>query len=79
MNWNGKPTFCPQCGKQTITGSGDESISNTTSNNDDHYICSTCNNEMNINYNPNKFIDVSIDSITDPVVDLTITKKNKGE
>lgn len=59
-NWNGKPTYCPNCGNQTLVASGNESISNTTSYNEDHYICSTCNNEVNINYNPNNYVQLKI-------------------
>ena len=60
MNWNGKPTFCPQCGNKTLVSSGNESVSNTTSYNEDHYICSICNNEMNISYSPNSYVELKI-------------------
>jgi hypothetical protein len=58
MNWNGKPTYCPQCGNKTLVASGIENMINSQVVNADHYKCSNCKNEMDIIYNPKEFIEI---------------------
>jgi transposase-like protein len=63
MQWNGKPIYCPHCGKDKLLASGNENVSNSQAWNQDHYICGGCNNEVDIGYSPKNYYEVKIDSV----------------